>query len=155
MEGLEDSESSLTPSPAVKDEDESAAPASTSATEEPQEDDDSAKENPSRVSQSKEDTLENEKEESEEKRDVIEVTELTKDGTSEEKPKSGDDENETTNSIEGFDPQTCELSEPRRFTPRDLLSLLRNIEKEIVQCEGVVKDENEKRRYVYACGNCK
>ena len=49
-------------------------------------------------------------------------------------------------SVADFDPKTSELSEPHRFAPKDLLSLLRSIESEIHSCETVVKDENDKRK---------
>ena len=49
-------------------------------------------------------------------------------------------------SVADFDPKTSELSEPHRFAPKDLLSLLRSIESEIHSCEIVVKDENDKRK---------
>lgn len=51
-----------------------------------------------------------------------------------------------TSSVSDFDPKTSELLEPHRFAPKDLLTLLRNIEKDICNCESVLRDENEIRR---------
>ena len=49
-------------------------------------------------------------------------------------------------SVDDFDPKTSELNEPLKFAPKDLLSLLRNIELDMQTCETTLKDENEKRR---------
>lgn len=62
------------------------------------------------------------------------------------KQSKSEDIKEETESVDSFDPKTSELSEPHRFAPKDLLSLLRNIERSIHHCEGSVRDENEKRR---------
>ena len=60
-------------------------------------------------------------------------------------PKEPEQE-EKEQDISKFDPKTSELDEPHKFAPKDLLSLLRNIETEMSSCEAIVNEENENRR---------
>ena len=48
--------------------------------------------------------------------------------------------------VEDFDPREKKLDEPQKFAPKDLLSLLRNIDLEIHACEANIREENEKRK---------
>ncbi len=52
----------------------------------------------------------------------------------------------TTGDANDFDPKKTELHEPLRFSPPDLLAILRNIDKEVEGCQAVVQEETEKRR---------
>ncbi len=45
-----------------------------------------------------------------------------------------------------FDPKSSELREPHRFSPPDLLTILRSVDRDMAACEVVVRDETEKRR---------
>jgi len=45
-----------------------------------------------------------------------------------------------------FDPKLAKLYEPQRFSPADLLQLLRSIESDIAECDSALKDENEKHK---------
>ncbi len=51
-----------------------------------------------------------------------------------------------TPSVDDVDFMNTEVYEAHRFAPRDLLTLLRNIETEAHACEALIKEENEKRK---------
>jgi len=58
----------------------------------------------------------------------------------------GEKEESTCLPLVDLDPKTCEIRQPHRFAPKDLLTVLRNVERDIAACEAVVKDEAEKRK---------
>merc|ERR1712226_726747 len=60
--------------------------------------------------------------------------------------KTNDGEVKAEEKDEKFNPEKTKLEEPlRKFAPKDLLNLLRNIDVEIHSCEANIKEENEKR----------
>jgi len=73
---------------------------------------------------------------------------LTEESSSQEvsKTEDGREEKYEPMSALDLDPKTAEILQPRRFAPKDLLAVLRNVERDIGACETVIRDEAEKRK---------